>query len=204
MILALMHPLVFLATLAQTPVPQGAPSSPVVPRPAPAPYDPAAALAAQKTAMSLLSGMDGTWRGTAWTLSPTGEKHTLVQTERVGPMLEGAVKVIEGRGYDATGKLVFNAFGTIAYHPANKAYAMISHAMGRSGQYVLKPTPEGFIWEIPAGPVVLRYTATLKDGTWKEVGDRMVPGQEPVRFFEMELRRVGGTDWPSAGAVGPK
>jgi hypothetical protein len=52
--------------------------------------------------------------------------------------------------------------------------------------------------------MLIRYTATVKDGTWKEVGDRILPGQEPVRFFEMDLRRLGGTDWPAGGAVGPK
>jgi len=31
-----------------------------------------------------------------------------------------------------------------------------------------------------------------------------VPGKEPVRFFEANLKRVGDTNWPAAGAVGPK
>lgn len=182
-----------------------APAAPApAPRPAPAAYDPAPALAAQKEALAVLSALDGTWRGTAWTILPSGEKHTLTQTERVGPMLDGAVKVVEGRGYDAAGKLAFNALGTISFNPATKAYAMQSHAMGRSGSYVLRPTADGFVWEIPAGPMLIRYTATVKDGTWKEVGDRILPGQEPVRFFEMDLRRLGGTDWPAGGAVGPK
>ena len=44
--------------------------------------------------------MDGTWRGPAWTLLPSGEKHELTQTERVGSMLDGSIKVIEGRGYE--------------------------------------------------------------------------------------------------------
>jgi hypothetical protein len=37
-----------------------------------------------------------------------------------------------------------------------------------------------------------------------EIGERIVPGGEPVRFFEMTLKRIGDTDWPAAGAVGPK
>jgi hypothetical protein len=54
------------------------------------------------------------------------------------------------------------------------------------------------------GPGLIRYTAVVKDGTWTEVGDRIAPGREPVRFFEMKLTRVGDSDWPSAGAVAPK
>lgn len=165
--------------------------------------DPAKLLQAQREALAKLAFMDGTWRGSAWTLLPSGEKHTLVQTERVGPFLDGAVKVVEGRGYEADGRLAFNAFGTISFNPATQAYSMRSHAMGNAGDFKLTPTADGFTWEIPAGPMTIRYTATLKDGTWVEVGDRIVPGKDPVRIYEAYLKRIGGTDWPAAGAVGP-
>lgn len=54
------------------------------------------------------------------------------------------------------------------------------------------------------GPMTIRYTAMIKNGNWMEVGDRILPGQEPVRFFEMNLKRVGDTNWPGAGAIPPK
>jgi hypothetical protein len=166
--------------------------------------DPAALLSAQRQALSVLAFMDGVWRGTGWTLRPNGEKHTVTQTERIGPFLDGAVKVIEGRGYGADGKLSFNAFGTISYDPATKAYSMRSHAMGRAGDFELLPNASGFVWTVPAGPqMTIRYTAVVKDGVWHEVGDRLVAGGEPARVFEMTLQRVGDTDWPSAGAIGP-
>lgn len=166
--------------------------------------DPAKLIAAQQEAMHKLSFMDGVWRGSAWTMLPSGDKHTITQTERVGPFLDGAVKVVEGRGYDADGKVGFNAFATIFYKPATQTYAMHSHAMGNVGDFALTPTTDGFVWEIPAGPMTIRYTATIKDGAWREVGDRLFPGKEPVRFFEMNLQRIGDTSWPAAGAVGPK
>jgi hypothetical protein len=65
--------------------------------------NPATAMAAQREAMAAIAFMDGTWRGTAWTLLPTGGKHEITQTERVGSFLDGKVKVIEGRGYEADG-----------------------------------------------------------------------------------------------------
>jgi hypothetical protein len=34
--------------------------------------------------------------------------------------------------------------------------------------------------------------------------DRNVTGREPQRFFEMTLRRVADSNWPAAGAIGPK
>lgn len=166
--------------------------------------DPAALISAQREAMKPLSFMDGVWRGPAWTVLATGDKHHITQTERIGPFLDGSVKVIEGRGYDADGKVTFNAFGTVSFSPATNAYTLHSHAMGNVGDFVLKPAPDGYVWEIPAGPMTIRYTAVIHDSTWREVGDRILPGKEPVRFFEMNLKRVGITDWPAAGAVPPR
>ena len=165
--------------------------------------DPAQLIAAQKEAMARLAFMDGVWRGPAETTLPDGEKHAVTQTERIGPFLDGSVKVIEGRGYDASGKVTFNAFGTVSFNPATRAYTMRAHAQGNAGDFVLTPTADGFIWEVPAGPVTIRYTATIRDGAWREVGDRIMPGKEPVRFFEMNLKRIGDTSWPAAGAIGP-
>lgn len=166
--------------------------------------DPATLIVAQREAMVPLAFMDGVWRGPAWVILPSGEKHTITQTERIGPFLDGSVKVIEGRGYDPDGKVTFNAFGTISYNPATRAYTLHSYAQGNAGDFVLTPTADGFVWEIPAGPMTIRYTAVVKNGSWREVGDRIMPGKEPVRFFEMNLKRVGDTNWPAAGAISPK
>jgi hypothetical protein len=159
---------------------------------------------AQREAMTPLAFMDGVWRGPAWTILPSGEKHTITQTERIGPFLDGSVKVIEGRGYNADGTVGFNAFGTISYNAATHTYTLHSYAMGNVGDFAFTPTADGYVWEIPAGPMTMRYTCVVKDGAWREVGDRIVPGKEPVRFFEMNLKRVGDTTWPAAEAVPPK
>jgi hypothetical protein len=166
--------------------------------------NPAVLIAAQRDAMIPLAFMDGVWRGPAWTILPSGEKHTITQTERIGPFLDGSVKVIEGRGYDPDGKVTFNAFGTVSYNPATRAYTMHSYAQGSVGDFVLTPSADGYVWDIPAGPMTIRYTTVIKDGTWREFGDRIMPGKDPVRFFEMNLKRVGDTTWPAAGAVSPK
>ena len=166
--------------------------------------DPATLIAAQREAMVALAYMDGVWRGPAWVVLPSGEKHTITQTERIGPLLDSSVKVIEGRGYEPDGKVTFNAFGTISYNPATRAYTLHSYAQGNVGDFVLSLNADGYVWEIPAGPMTIRYTAVIKNGAWREVGDRIMPGKEPVRFFEMNLKRIGDTSWPAAGAVSPK
>jgi hypothetical protein len=166
--------------------------------------EPATLIAAQREAMAPFAFLDGVWRGPAWTILTSGVKHDIIQTERIGPFLDGSIKVIEGRGYDADGKVGFNAFGIISYNPTARVYTLHSHAQGQVGDFTIKPTSDGYVWEIPAGPMTIRYTAVIKDGTLREVGDRIMPGKEPVRFFEMNLKRVGDTTWPAAGAVPPK
>ena len=47
---------------------------------------------------------------------------------------------------------------------------------------------------MPAGPgAIIRYTATIRDGTWRDIGERIAGDAPPVRVFEMNLRRVGDT-----------
>ena len=175
-----------------------------VPAPAQGPPDPAKLIAAEREAMKSLAFMDGVWRGSAWTILPSGEKHSVTQTERIGPFLDGSIKVIEGRGYDAEGKVSFNAFGTISYKPDQRSYSLHSYAQGYSGDFVLTPKEDGYVWEIPAGPMTMRYTAVIKGGKWREIGEKIVAGKDPVQFFEMNLDRIGDTDWPAAGAIPPK
>lgn len=166
--------------------------------------DPAVRIAAQREAMSRLAFMDGEWKGSGWTVLPSGERHTLTQTERIGSFLDGAVKVVEGRGYEDDGSVSFNALAIISYDPDTQAYTMRSYAQGQVGDFVFSPTANGFQWEIPAGPMTIRYTAVIEDGTWTEVADRILPDREPIRFLEMTLTRVADTDWPAAGAVHPE
>ncbi len=167
--------------------------------------DPGPVMQAQREAIDKLRFLDGTWRGPAWTLTPDGQRREVTQTERVGPFLGGAVKVVEGRGYAADGTVAFNAFGIISFDPEKKAYAMRSYAMGHATDFPVTVTPVGFGWERPAGPnAVVKYVATVKDGTWFESGDYVAQGQPPRRILEMTLKRVGDTTWPAADPVAPK
>ena len=167
------------------------------------PADPAPRIAAQVEAMKALAAMDGVWRGPAWTLTPVGRRE-VTQTERIGPLLGGAIKVLEGRGYNPDGSTGFNAFGVISYEPTSKTYSLHSYAQGQAGDFKLTPTADGYVWEIPAGPMTIRYTAVIKGDAWREIGERVMAGQPPMQFFEMNLKRVGDSAWPAAGAIPAK
>jgi len=98
--------------------------------------DTASRMAAQRDAMKALAFMDGTWRGSAWSLLPSGEKYNVTQTERVGTFLGNSVRMLEGRGYGDDGNVAFNAFGVISYEPSTKAYSMRSYALSFAGDFL--------------------------------------------------------------------
>ncbi len=163
--------------------------------------DPPVQIDAQREAMAQLAWMDGVWRGPAWTITANG-RHEVTQTERIGSFLGGTVRVIEGRGYNADGTVGFNALGVISYNPPTSSYLITSWAQGYFGTFSFRPTADGYVWEVPAGPAaVTRYTATIRDGTLREIGERIAGDAAPVQVFEMNLRRIGDTGWPGADPV---
>jgi hypothetical protein len=167
--------------------------------------DAEALMASQRAAMESLSFMDGAWRGTAWTVAPDGKRHTLTQTERVGPLLGGTVKLVEGRGYEANGRTSFNALGVISYNPATRQYSIQSYASGQAGAFPFQATGNGFVWQIPAGPnAIVRFTAAFEGGKWHEIGERVVEGAPPIKIFEMRLTRLGDSVWPAGNPVPPR
>ena len=166
--------------------------------------DTATLLAAQGQAMAPLAMLDGTWRGSLKLFQPGGAVRELVQTERVGPMLDGSIKVIEGRSYGADGRTEFNAFAIVSFDVASARYQFHSHALGHAGDFDFEARPDGFVWRVVMGPVTIRHAAVVKDGRWDEVTERLAEGQPPVKLVELSLRRIGDTDWPAAGAVAPR
>jgi len=169
---------------------------------APASRDPAAMTRAQAAAMERLAFMDGEWRGPAVTQTERGERR-VTQTERIGPLLGGTIKVIEGRGFAAGSDIAFNAFAVLSFDVQKQAYEFRSYAQGYAGTFPFEATPTGYVWSTPARGGSVRYTATITSTTWNEVGDLIAGDKPPVRIFEMNLKRIGDTKWPEAGALTP-
>jgi len=154
-------------------------------------------------AMDRLAFMRGVWVGPATGVNRDGSTYAVTQTERIGPLLDGDLLVIEGRGYKADGATGFNAFGVVSWNSQEQKYEFRSYAQGYSGTFPFAATDHGYVWEIPAGPGVMRYTADMTATTYHEVGEFVMDGQPSRRMFEMTLTRRGDTDWPGAGAVQP-
>jgi hypothetical protein len=161
-------------------------------------------VAEQQKAMSKIDALNGVWRGSGWTEEASGRGRVqFTATVRVGPFLDGAVKVIELRQYTSSGELAYHGFNTVAYEPQRQQYVMAARANGRAGQFPFHVTPDGYmwIWEIGPGRGV-RRTGAIKDNEWTETTDTIRPNQaEPTRTGEFTVRRISATDWPEGGAL---
>lgn len=158
---------------------------------------------AQRQAMQTLSWMDGEWVGEAKVSMGPGRTSTLPHTERIGPMLGGSIRVIEGRSVNPDGSAAFNAFAVVSWDDTNERYMMRSYANGQAGDFPLEASAEGFSWAVPAPGGEMRFVTTFRGGEWLEVGDFVMPGRDPMRVIELRLRRRGDTGWPAAGAIVP-
>ena len=161
------------------------------------------AVAAQREALSRLDWMNGEWVGTAEIMTGPGQTRTLRHTERIGPMLDGTIKVIEGHSYEADGSTGFNAFAVLSWDREQGRYVMRSYTGGHSGDFAMETTPTGWRWSTPARGGEIHYETVHTGDNWTETGDFVMPGREPMRVVTLRLTRKGDSDWPMAGAVAP-
>jgi len=157
----------------------------------------------QRQAMQALSWMDGEWVGETTVLMGPGAG-THPHSERIGPMLGGSIKVIEGRSASGPdGVPGFNAFAVVSWDDASDRYMMRSYANGHAGDFPLEASAGGFSWTAPAPGGEIRYVTTFRDGEWVETGHFVMPGRDPMKVVELRLRRRGDTTWPAGDPVLP-
>jgi hypothetical protein len=149
-----------------------------------------------------LARFDGVWIGPARMTLPDGSVSTFEQMERIGPMLGGEIRVMEGRARGPDGATLFNAL-TVFSEAESGGIEMRSHVWGDESVRVIELKPDGYIWrmETPGGPIT--YDITVRDDVWHETGTIALAGGEPAQFFEMTLTRRGDTDWPASNPAFP-
>lgn len=150
-------------------------------------------LAEQRIAMERLAGMMGDWRGEAAVTFPA--TRTVHQSEHIESAMNGLLLVIRGAGYaDATrsGEPIFNAFGVISYDDARDLYEFRVYNDGRAATATARFLDDGRLeWTMNFAPVIIRYTITLGENSWREVGEMSRDnGATWMQTIEMNLTRV--------------
>ena len=142
-----------------------------------------------QNAMKKLSFLAGDWQGSGWAMGPDGQKHSFNQTETIRPGLDGVIMTVEGIGM-TNGSNVHHAFAVISADIENKNYNFQSFLFnGRGGNFTgTMPNDSTFVWEIPNPNAPMKYTITVSDGTWKEIGE-MKRADKWTQFFEMTLSK---------------
>lgn len=178
--------LLALALLAASPALADSPVSSPPPRPA------APDIAAQKAAMARAGWLVGAWEGRGWVDTESG-RLTFRQTEAVETRLDGALLVIEGRGYaGAPETLMFNAFGVLSHDDRTGRAAFRSYTRGYAMTADAEIRPDGaIVWRMTPPGQIIRYTITQpRPDVWLEVGERSTDGGATfTQTFQMELTR---------------
>lgn len=146
--------------------------------------------------MERLSFLVGTWEGEGWMEHAPGRRATFSSREVVEPRLGGRVLVVEGLHRAAMPDrpepvVVHHALGVFSHDEGDAYHFRTWLANGRDGQFAARLEGDGvLVWghDDPRRGEV-RYTITIADGTWREVGDARRDGGEWQRFFEMTLAR---------------
>ncbi len=160
---------------------------------APASGTAASDLPTQVTAMRALHFMVGTWAGSGWNLSPTGEKQEFTQTERVAYKAGGQVITVEGEGHDKADRrrVVDTALAVIGYNDTTGRYRWEAFSQGYVTEAVPVVGDHLFQWSIATPATTIRYTLRFTRRTWHEIGEVTLDGGQTWRqTFQMDLRRV--------------
>lgn len=170
--------------------------------------EPSKRVQAQQDAMKALAFLDGEWRGTAKTVRKTGTV-SMTQTVRAGAMLDGAMRMLEVRSYEADGHLSFDALRIISFNPDRKTYEMRSYQNGSARDYEVSATASGLTWQIESGgKVSTRYEIAVKNGVWTETATRMPSSKsgtdKPETYLSISVKRQRASTWPAAGTLGAK
>ena len=148
----------------------------------------------QLAAIDRLAPMVGDWRGSGWIQMGPDQRREFSQTEAIRETTGGTTILVEGRGtaqVEGHEIVVHDALAVISFDAATGAYRFSSHtARGDHHDTQVALAEDGsMVWgfDTPRGKV--RFTITIVDATWHEVGAFSPTGEQWTPFLEMTLKR---------------
>ena len=149
--------------------------------------------AAQKE-MQKMSFMIGEWQGEGWVMTPGGKEFSSVN-EAISYDLDSTVISLRGVGMADKGGVevkVHDAIGVLYFDPFQRKFGMSSWiSKGMHTDANVELLGEGKLkWWFEAGPAgTIRYTMTIANNEWVEIGEMSQDGENWRQFFEMTLKR---------------
>lgn len=144
--------------------------------------------------VSKFAFMIGEWEGDSWYYTQQGQREESTVYEDIQFELGQTIVKMRGigRSLDSEARLVHDALGVLYYDGFQQKFRMdswIGRGMHTSANVEYKG--EGnFVWWFEAGPAMtMRYTVTIKEDTWNEIGEMSQDGSNWRQFFEMNLTR---------------
>lgn len=139
--------------------------------------------------MTLLPIQAGEWTGVG--VQQFGpNRYEVDQYEKITPMLDGTVLLIEGIGKDK-GTIRHHAVATLSYDPATQKYLFRSFKDG----YVVDAETElkadgSFVWSMQNARGTTRYIVRMVNGVWLETGEFTTDGGKTwTAFLDMKLQK---------------
>jgi hypothetical protein len=147
--------------------------------------------AAHQAAMQKLAFLVGDWEGSGSIAMGPGPRQTFVQTERIQFKHDGTLLLIEGQGKSPTnGQIVHDALAVVSFDPATGQYKFRSFAaVGRFADTTATVNGNTMVWGLNFGPMKVRYTITVENGVWREIGERSSDEKTWTPMFEMTVKR---------------
>ncbi len=144
---------------------------------------------AHQAAMQKLAFLVGEWEG-GGSVAMGAPRQTFTQTERIQFKHDGTLLMIEGQGKSQAGAIVHDALAVMTFDQATGKYKFRSFvAVGRFADTEATVNGNTLVWFLNAGPRKIRYTTTVENGVWREIGEHSVDGATWVAFFEMTVKR---------------
>ena len=153
-----------------------------------------------KEKMKVFAHWVGHWKGEGTMQMGPGDPKKSTVDERIESKLDGTILVVEGVGKStdpATQKelVVHHAFAVLSYDQQSGNYKFRTYLNdGRSTDAWLKIVDQNkYQWgfDSPRGKVRYNISIDPVKNTWNEMGEYSQDGNNWMKFFEMNLARVG-------------
>lgn len=143
-----------------------------------------------------VSQLLGEWRGKGWMMQRDGSRIEYEALERVRWNLAGTALIVEGLGRhhdQETGEITIghDAFALMTWDDESNSPRLSAKRAGepfQTHEITADPGSGALIWHVI--PSRVRFTITIKDGVWTEIGEFSQDGGENwMKFLEMKLQQ---------------